>query len=261
MKEAGAWIDNCIQHTGAEPPEQDRSGFFFGASKDMGVSTGKLRPDNPTYVGFLMARNPPEPEEKRERIAEWVLMNWMNHLDPNIIGIRRLDEDKSGRVVPMIHIAIPLEYKRRELAQVLGIAPIEDEQNAPRVNVISSLGWHEPHSYIRVPADVVVSQVLDLLRAQLLEPEEINDHTIQVPQDAVEEFVRANQRNHREENARLRTAVQQALAMRNAAIEPHQIQILTHKETREKWVSARPNHPWRGNRPVNIGVRIACGIS
>ena len=50
------------------------------------------------------------------------------------------------------------------------------------------------------------------------------------------------------EDARLRSAVRHALAMRNAASEPHHIQTLVDKETREKAIPIKD---------VGRGVRAA----
>jgi len=169
-------------------------------------------------------------------MAEWVLATWMNYLDPNILGIRQVEEEKSGGHVSMLHIAIPLEYRRRELAFALGIGQIEDGQHASRINLISSPGHDQSHSYVRIPSEVVVSRVLELIRRYLLEEKDINDQTIHMPRSAVGEYSRTPQAGQREENVRLRSAVQEALARRNASLEPHQIQIMIHKKTGEKWI-------------------------
>jgi hypothetical protein len=42
--------------------------------------------------------------------------------------------------------------------------------------------------------------------------------------------------SHRDDNSRLRSAVEEGLAKRNVSIAPHQIQILIRRETGEKWV-------------------------
>jgi hypothetical protein len=183
-----------------------------------------------------MVQPAPESEDRTGRIAESVLATWMNLLDPNILGVRRVDEERNGQVVPMIHIAIPLGYQRRQLAQTLAVKQLEDEQNAPRVNLVASAGFDEPHSFIRVPAEVLLIKFQNFMRDSISAPMEINDHTVQVAAGAVEDYIRDAQQKRREEEGRLRSAVLHALAMRNAAISPDQIQILVHKKTQEKWV-------------------------
>ena len=168
-------------------------------------------------------------------MAEWVLATLLNLLDPKILGIRLVEEGNSGRALSMIHIAIPLEYKRSELAYALGIDQSEDGRNASRVNLISSPGFDQPHSYIRIPVEIVISRVLDLVKEQLLEAKTLEDFTVRVPR-AVDGFQRTSPERLREEAIRLRSAVQQSLAVRNAKLEPHQIQIMIHKKTGDKWV-------------------------
>jgi hypothetical protein len=192
-----------------------------------------------------MAEPPATREGKRERIAEWILLSWLRHFDPNILGLRRVDENKDGRPLRIVHIAIPLDYRRKQLAQTLGISRLADERKTPRANLIASAGWNKPHSYIRVPADFFVSQVLDAIKERVMRPSEIMHQTIQPPQGHDPSLDRSLA-NERDENSRLRSAVREGLAKRNASIEPHQIQILTHKETGEKWI--RILHVDRGQR-------------
>src|SRR5579883_951192 len=197
----------------------------------------QLRHDSPNYPAFLLVQPASESHERTDRIAEWVLAAWMNRLDPNILGIRRVDEERNGQLVPMIHIAIPLGYQRRQLAQTLAVKQLEDEQNAPRVNLIASAGFDEPHSFIRVPAEILLNTFCDFLRESLSTPVEINDHTVQVTAETVEDSLReSQQQKRREDEGRLRSAVQHGLSMRNATVFSDQIQILVHKKTQEKWV-------------------------
>jgi hypothetical protein len=197
----------------------------------------QLRHDSPNYPAFQMVQPAAEPEGRTRPIAEWVLATWMNRLDPNILGIRRVDEERNGQIVPMIHIAIPLGYQRRQLAQTLAVKQLEDEQNAPRVNLVASAGFDEPHSFIRVPAEILLNKLSDFMRESISTPMEINDHTVQVSAEAVEDSIReSQQQKRREEEGRLRSAVQHGLAMRNATLFSDQIQILVHKKTQEKWV-------------------------
>lgn len=196
----------------------------------------QLRHDSAHAPPFLMIQRPPSSHETRERMAEWILAVWMNQLDPNVMGVRRVDEDRNGTGVPMVHIAIPLAYRRKELARTLSILQIEDEQTAPRVNLISSTGSNEAHSYIRVPAELIFSQFIASMEFQLLDSKEINDDTIKAPDEAVKHFVRASRQQHAEEHSRLKSAIQQALAMKNAILARHQIQLLIQKKTGEKWI-------------------------
>ena len=196
-----------------------------------------LRHDSPNYPAFQRVQPAPEAAGGTARIAEWVLATWMNRLDPNILGVRRVDEERNGQIVPMIHIAIPLGYQRRQLAQTLAVKQLEDEQNAPRVNLVASAGFDEPHSFIRVPAEILLNKLFDFMRDSISTPTEINDHTVQVAAEAVEDYIReSQQQKRREEEGRLRSAVQHGLAMRNATLFSDQIQILVHKKTQEKWV-------------------------
>ncbi len=77
----------------------------------------QLRLDSPNYPTFLMIQRPPDSEDRKLRIAEWVLAIWLNQLDPNVLGIRRADDERDGDTVSMIHIAIPLGYQRKQLAR------------------------------------------------------------------------------------------------------------------------------------------------
>jgi hypothetical protein len=199
----------------------------------------QLRVDNAHSPPFLMVKRPPPPDERKERLAEWVLAVWMNLLDPNVLGIRRVDDEKNGDGVPMVHIAIPLDYRRKKLAVTLSIAQIEDEQSTPRVNLISSVGSENPHSFIRVPAEVIFSKFIGAIEFQLLDSKEFNDPTIKAPGRAGEDFALTSRRKSRDEDTRLRLIIQQRLAMRDAPISDDQIQLLTHKSTREKWIKIK----------------------
>jgi hypothetical protein len=197
--------------------------------------TGNLRSDNKRYPKFIMSAPPSVLEEKRERIAEWLLLIWLRNSDPNILGLRRVDEEYGGRPLPMVHIAIPLQYTRKRLAQTLEISQLEDERKTPRVNLAASERWNKPHSYIRVHAAFIVARVLDAIKEQLMRQSAISYQTIQAPQRHDQSADRPLP-NDRDGNRWLRSAVTEGLAKRNASIEPHQIQILTHRETGEKWV-------------------------
>src|SRR5262249_19180990 len=107
----------------------------------MSGSQAPLRMDGPNYPAFLMIQRPPALEEARRRAAEWILATWMCLTDPNVLGLRRVDEERNGQVVPMAHIAVPLGYQRRRLAQALGLHQMEDEQATPRVNLVGSRGF------------------------------------------------------------------------------------------------------------------------
>jgi hypothetical protein len=214
------------------PKQQQR---FSKASDKMTARTGNLRSDNKGYPNFIMAAPPSVLEDKRERIAEWLLLIWLRHSDPNILGLRRVDEEKDGRPLAMVHIAIPLEYRRKQLAWMLGISQLEDERKTPRVNLMASARWNKPHSYIRVHAAFIVSQALGAIKELLMRPSETRYQTIQAPQGH-DQSLPQSVPNHRDDNSRLRSAVEEGLAKRNVSIEPHQIQILIHRETGEKWV-------------------------
>ena len=108
----------------------------------------------------------------------------------------------------MIHIAIPLGYQRRQLAQTLAVPQLEDEQSAPRVNLIASAGFDEPHSFIRVPAEVLLDKLSNFMRESISTPGEINDQTLQVSAEAVEDYIRESQQQKRRDQ-------------RNAAAFPH----------------------------------------
>jgi hypothetical protein len=214
------------------PKQQQR---FSKASDKMTARTGNLRSDNKGYPNFIMAAPPSVLEDKRERIAEWLLLIWLRHSDPNILGLRRVDEEKNGRPLAMVHIAIPLEYRRKQLAWMLGISQLEDERKTPRVNLMASARWNKPHSYIRVHAAFIVSQALGAIKELLMRPSETRYQMIQAPQGH-DQSLPQSVPNHRDDNSRLRSAVEEGLAKRNVSIEPHQIQILIHRETGEKWV-------------------------
>ncbi len=197
--------------------------------------TGNLRSDNPSYCEFLMAQPSSERRDNHERITESLLLTWLTHADPNIRGLRRVDESTHGHRLAMIHIAIPLEYRRALLAQALAIDQLADDKKTPRVNLIGSGSWNEPHSYIRVQADFIVSRVLGAIKERIMRPIEASGHTIQIPLAHAQTLARSRP-VERDENSRLRSSVTRAMALRNASIEPHQIQILTHRATGEKWV-------------------------
>ena len=201
----------------------------------MTARTGDLRPDYTGYRDFLVAQPTSELGNKHERIAESLLLTWLTHADPSILGLRRVDEIKHGQKLAMVHIAIPLDYKRKQLAQALGIDQLADEQKTPRVNLIASSASNQPHSYIRVRADFIVSQVLGSIEDRIMRPSEASGHTIQIPLANVQSLARPRP-DHSDENSRLRSDVKQAMAMKNVLIEPNQIQILTHRATGEKWV-------------------------
>ncbi len=194
-------------------------------------------------------------EDKRERIAEWLLLIWLRHSDPNILGLRRVDEEKNGRPLAMVHIAIPLEYRRIQLAQRLGINQLEDERKTPRVNLMARARWAKPHSYIRVHAAFIVSQALGAITEQLMRPSATSYQTIQAARGH-DQPLRQSMPNHRDDNSRLRSAVEEGLAKRNVSIEPHQIQILINRETGEKWV--RIVNVDRGRRTtLRLAMRLA----
>lgn len=149
----------------------------------------QLRVDSPNALPFLMIRHPPSSQERQSRAAEWVLATWMGLMDSSIMGVRRVDDEKNGQVLPMVHIAIPLAYQRKQLAETLELEQIKDEQNTPRVNLSSSVGFAEPHSFIRVPLEIVLDRFFDfMLTARKVV--EINDQTLSKPEDIVEEFFR-----------------------------------------------------------------------
>ena len=124
--------------------------------------TGDLRPDYTGYRDFLMAQPTRDLGDKHERIAESLLLNWLTHADPNILGLRESTRASTGEKLAMVHIAIPLDYSRAKPAAqgALGINQLADEQKTPRVNLIASSASNQPHSYIRVRAEFIVSQVL-----------------------------------------------------------------------------------------------------
>jgi hypothetical protein len=201
----------------------------------MSASQAQLRIDNPNHPAFLMVGRPPSFSEMQARAAEWLLASWVCLTDPNVIGVRRVDEERNGLIVPMVHIAIPLGYQRRRLAQTLGLKEIEDETNTPRVNLACSAGFDEPHSFIRVPMEGVIRHFSAFMQASVAAPE-INDETIATPEHVLEEYARDLRRRGREEALQLRSAVRQALAMKKAEIPSDHIQTLVNKHTRERWI-------------------------
>jgi hypothetical protein len=199
----------------------------------------QLRVDNAHSPAFLMVKRPPPADERKERLAEWIMAVWMNVLDPNILGIRRVDDDKSGDGVPVVYIAIPLDYRRKNLAITLAIAQLEDEQITPRVNLVASAGSDDPHSFIRVPAEVIFSKFISAIEFQLLDSKEFNDPTINDPERAADEFVRSSPRKKGDDDTRLRSVIERGLALRNVSLRPEQIRMLTHKKTGERWVQIK----------------------
>jgi hypothetical protein len=210
-----------------------------------------LRIDNPTYPPFLMIHHPPDMAEARHRAVEWILATWLCMTDPNVLGLRRVDEERNGQVVPTAHIAIPLGYQRRRLAQSLGLRQVEDDQATPRVNLAGSHGFGEPHSFIRVPLESVVKRFTEYLQSSMATVE-INDETISAPESVIQEYARNLQRNRREEGLRLPSAVRHALAMRNVPISCEQIEILVNRRTRERWIRIKN---------VDKGVRTALRLA
>jgi hypothetical protein len=227
----------------------------------MEQSKTQLRHDSPSYPPFLMIHRPPDAADKRRRITEWVLAIWLNELDSNILGIRRADEERDGDLLSMIHIAIPLAYQRKQLARTLCLGQIEDDQSTPRVNLVSSTGFDKPHSFIRVPAELILSKFMDALESDVLSSKEINDRTLKEYERIIDDPVRLALWKEQEEDARLRAGVRKALAVRNAAIDSNQIQILVHKKAREKWVKIRDvEESQRGSLSLVIeqaGIRIS----
>lgn len=206
-----------------------------------------MRLDNTSYPAFLMIRQPPPLAEAQRRAVEWILATWMCMLDSNVLGVRRVKDERNGRVIRMMHIAIPLEYQRRQLAKTLGLSQIEDELATPRVNLGGSKGFNEPHSFIRIPFTTVMKRFSAFVRASV-RSKHVNDETIGEPDSTIDGDTRFSRRKRSTEDARLRSAVRHALAMRNAAIEPHHIQTLVDRETSEKWIRIRN---------VERGVRAA----
>ena len=43
-----------------------------------------------------MVHRPAPGDEIKRRLGEWLLMMWMRQLDPNILGLRRVDEERDG---------------------------------------------------------------------------------------------------------------------------------------------------------------------
>jgi hypothetical protein len=193
------------------------------------------RSHNDGFPEFIMA-DPPSPRgDEGKRAAEWLLLTCLNQSDPNILGLRKVDEEIDGRALPVVHIAIPLNYSRKQLAQALGISQLEDTQRTKRFNIMVSTGRDKPLSYVRVPASFLISRVLGAMKKQLMRLTWPGDHALQT----VRQPVRADRLvlpDQIEANNRLRLAVKEALEARSISIEPYQIEILTHRETGEKWV-------------------------
>jgi hypothetical protein len=197
--------------------------------------TGSLRSDRARHPSFIRAQPSSKLEDAGDRIAEWLLLIWLKDSDSNILGLRTVDQGESGRPSPIIHIAIPLGYKRKQLAQRLGIDRLADEKVTPRVNLKASAGWDHPHSYVCVHPDFIVSQMMGAMKARVTQPSATGELAIDAPQGPVESRFRSRP-DLPGENGQLRSVLKQALAMRNASIETRQIQILTHRGTGEKWV-------------------------
>jgi hypothetical protein len=216
-----------------------------------------LRLDSPNYPSFLMMHRPPPLSEAQQRAAEWLMATWVCMADSNIHGVRRVAEERNGQLVPMVHIAIPLGYQRRQLAQTLGIEQIDDDQATPRVNLAGSNGFDEPHSYIRVPLENVIKRFTAFMHASAIGTE-INDETLPdppipgTPVNVVEEYEQAARLRRRDDDHRLRSALRHALAMRNADIDPDHIQTLINRHTREKWIRIK-----NVDRGARTAVRMA----
>jgi hypothetical protein len=197
--------------------------------------TGSLRSDQARHPRFIRAQPSSKLEDAGDRIAEWLLLIWLTRSDPNILGLRAVDQGESGRPSPIVHLAIPLGYKRKQLAQMLGIDQLADETVTPRINLKASAGWDQPHSYVCVDPDFIVSQMLGATKARVMQPSATGKLAIQAPQGPVQSRFRSGP-DLPGENGQLRSVVKQALAMRNVSIERRQIQILTHRGTGDKWV-------------------------
>ena len=136
----------------------------------------------------------------------------------------------------MIHIAIPLQYRRKQLARALGIEQLAIEQFGRRVNLSATEGWSGPLSYIRVPADSLVSHVLRGFEAQLTLQSGSTDNAFQPPNEPPTAAGHQPRLDDTDQNSWLRSAVVEGLAERSVTLELHQIQILTHRHTGEKWI-------------------------
>jgi hypothetical protein len=214
-----------------------------------------LRSDGERFPDFIMARRATKFAAKGERLAEWLLLIWLKRCDPNILGLRCVDEGQVGCPVAIVHIAVPLEYKRRQLAHRLGIDQLADEQHVRRVNLTASAGWDEPYSYIRVHSDIIVSHVLAALKAAMMQPRTTSKHAVQAHHGSVQS-PHSPRPKHCDENSWLRSAVKEGLAERNTSIEPDQIQILTHRESGEKWI--RISNVDRSRRtPIRLAIKRA----
>ena len=181
------------------------------ASYNIMGRTGSLRSDNAAYCDFLTPHARSELGDGHERIAESLLLTWLAHADPNILGLRRVDESTRGHRLAMVHIAIPLHYKRAQLAQALGIDQLADEKKTPRVNLTASAAWNEPHSYIRIEADFIASRVLRAIKEQFMRSSDASGHTIQIPLDHAQTLAHSRP-EERDENSRLRSSVRRAMA-------------------------------------------------
>jgi hypothetical protein len=213
---------------------------------------------NEGFPEFVKAEPCSERGDDGERAAERLLLSCLKQSDPHILGLRKVDEEKNGRALPVVHIAIPLNYSRRQLAQALGIGQLEDKKRAQRFNVMVSTGREKPLSYVRVPAGFLISRVLGAMKKHLM--------CLSWPGDQMFQMTRRHVLSDRpalpdqvDENSRLRSAVKEAMAARNISIEPHQIQILTHRETGEKWV--RIVNVDRGSRTALRLVLKRAGIN
>jgi hypothetical protein len=205
------------------------------ASVAMAGTAKKWRSDDQSYPPFVLAQSPSRLINSDGRIAECLALVCLRHHDPNILGLRRVDDDGNGDPQPMIHIAIPLNYRRNQLARALGIEPLAMEQFARRVNLSATEGRSEPLSYIRVPADSLVAHLQRAFEEQPTRPGGSGNETIQSPKEPTAPRHQPGL-DVSDQNSWLRSAVVDGLAERNVSIERHRVQILTHRDTGEKWI-------------------------
>jgi hypothetical protein len=201
----------------------------------MNGETRHRRSHNEGFPEFIKAEPSSQRADEGKRDAERLLLSWLKQSDPNILGLRKVDEDRNGRSLTVVHIAIPLDYSRTHLARALGISQLEDKKRVQRFNITVSMGRDKPLSYVRVPAAFLISRVLGAAKKQLMR--------LGRPGARMLQHARPNVRSDRpdspdqvEENRRVRSAVKEGLAARGTDVEPHQIEILTHRDTGEKWV-------------------------
>jgi hypothetical protein len=200
-----------------------------------------------------------EADPYKDRATECLLAFWMKLLDPNVMGVRCLSEDLGGSVTAVIHVAIPLGYGRKELSEKLGIKELSQSEESPRVNLSSSAAFDEPHSYIRVMAEEIVQRFCDFIALNTVSPPAVNDHTIQVEKGLfdsldLEQRVKPKPKPKRPglDSTRLQSAIIHAMAMRNAALSPDQIEILMDGKTGEHWIRIL-----RVDRGVRTAVKTA----